>query len=117
MYDQDIALSDDSDDDSDEAYGNEDEFRPGDVVWAKYQKVWYPAKVALSTDLPSSLKRKLQSSSVFIPVIWYGENKFSLVQIRSIDHLSQIRIDEARASVSDDILIKYNMAVSDLRND
>ena len=117
VYDQDIALSDDSDDDSDEAYGNEDEFRPGDVVWAKYQKVWYPAKVALSTDLPSSLKKKLQSSSVFIPVIWYGENKFSLVQIRSIDHLSQNRIDEARASVSDDILIKYNMAVSDLRND
>ena len=79
-------------------------------------KVWYPAQVAASADRPS-FARKLQASATLLPVFRYGEQKYSLVQLRSIDHLSQNRVDEARASVSEDVLIKYNEAVSDLRND
>ena len=119
IHDDDIGLSDD-DSDLDEIFHDENSanFRPGDVVWARHQKIWYPAKIAGRADLPVSLKRKLQKSSAnLVPVLWYGKDKHSLIPIRFIDHLSQNRVDESRASVSEDILVKYNEALSDLRND
>ena len=115
ISDEDIDLSD-IESDIDETYG-EAEFRCGDVVWAKYGKTWYPAKICGSTEIPQALKNKLYQSTALVPVLWYVENKHSLVQIQNIDHLSQNRVDEARGSVSEDILVKYNEALSDLRND
>ena len=102
--------------DDDETYGD-NEFRPGDVVWAKYTRIWYPAKVCRSSDIPQSLKNKLKQSKTLFPIMWYVENKHSLVQIRNIDQLAQNRVDECRASVSEDILMMYNEALPDLRND
>ena len=68
-----------------------------------------------STEIPQALKNKLYQSTALVPVLWYVENKRSLVQIRNVDHLSRNRVDEARASVSEEV--KYNEALSDLRND
>ena len=109
--------SNDETDSEDECYGEGEEFRSGDVVWAKQGRTWYPGKIPPSTDISVELKSRLQKSKTLVPVSWYGENRQSLVQIRSIDHLSQNRVDEKRASKSVDMLVKYNEAVADLRND
>ena len=32
---------------------------PGDIVWAKYGKIWYPGKVVTIFDIPSEKQKKL----------------------------------------------------------
>ena len=119
-YDE-MCTANDSGSDSQSEYDSEDvyeaEFKAGDVVWGKYGKTWYPAKVCAVTELPVSLLKKLKGSYDLIPLKWYVENTFSLIRSRFVDVLAQNRVDEARASKSAETLQKYNEAVSDLRND
>ena len=89
----------------------------GYPVWAKYLRSWYPAKVVSPSDIPLSLQHKLQSSEGLIAVYWYGEDRYSLVQRTNTDVLAQNRVDEVRAAVSEQMLIKYNLALSDVHND
>ena len=114
VNDDDVEISD-TDSDTDDDPGNSD-INFGSVVWAKYCRTWYPAKVVSASELPSSLKSKLPHSGL-IPVKWYRENQYSLVYQRNLDTLAQNRVDEARASVSEQMLIKYNEALSDVQND
>ena len=67
--------------------------------------------------IPVVLQKKLKSIEGYIPVEWYGEGKYGLVKKGNTDTLSQNRKDESRAAVSEDMLIKYNLALSDLHND
>ena len=62
VYDgEDLGHSDDEteSDDDDPIYDN---FGPGDIVWAKWGRVRFPAKVASFKSLDSSLKTKLSRS-------------------------------------------------------
>ena len=105
-----------SDDESeiDEDHNATDNTNYGYAVCAKYLRTWYPAKVVSPDDIPPSLKRKLQTSDGLIAVQWYGEDRYSLVRWANTDILAQNRIDEVRAAVSEQMLIKYNMALSDI---
>ena len=108
-----------SDDESeiDDDHNDTDDTNYGYAVWAKYLRTWYPAKVVSPDDIPPSLKRKLQTSEGLIAVQWYGEDRYSLVQRTNTDTLAQNRIDEVRAAVTEQMLIKYNLALSDVHND
>ena len=121
MYCRDDSDADQSCADSDDEEIYTGSFKAGDIVWAKYQGTWYPAQVAKSDDLPSTLATKLRRCNIdAVPLKWYGENRFSLVRPKSIDMLAQNRVDEQRAAVSVagcDILARYHEALSDLRND
>ena len=116
--DADDPETDASDQESCESHDEyEGEFKDGDIVWGKYGRTWYPGRVCAVADLPNVLASRLRDSVDLIPLKWYGENNFSLVHSRFVDILSQNRVDEARASGSNEILLKYNEAVCDLRND
>lgn len=108
-----------SDEESDIEYDHNatDDTNYGYPIWAKYGQKWYPAKVVSPDVIPAVLQKKLKSVEGFIPVEWYGEGKYGLVKKRNTDTLSQNRKDESRAAVSEDMLIKYNLALSDLHND
>ena len=86
-------------------------------VWAKYYGTWYPAKIVTSNVLPPQLKKRLMRCDTFVPVQWYGEETYSLVQQQNIDNLAQNRCDDVRAAVSEDMLVKYNLALADVNND
>ena len=47
----------------------------------------------------------------------YGENNYSLVAVKNLDELAENKCDTARASSSEDMYHKYNLALADLRND
>ena len=70
-YDGASDLSSDSDDNP-----AEDSISPGDVVWAKYGRTWYPGKVAASYDIPPNQQRNFVrckgDNSVVIG--WHGVN-------------------------------------------
>ena len=68
-------------------------------------------------EISNLLKRKLLHSEELVAVQWYGEDRYSLVQRKNTDILAQNRVDEVRAAVSEHTLVKYNMALSDVRND
>ena len=117
VYDEnDGDATDDEESDSDDEVSDVN-YAYGFSVWAKYLRTWYPAKVVSTDVLPPALKRKFENSEGLVPVQWYGEDRYSLVQERHIDTLAQNRVDETRAGLSEQMLIKYNMALSDLHND
>ena len=70
-YDE-MCTANDSGSDSQSEYDSEDvyeaEFKAGDVVWGKYGKTWYPAKVCAVTELRVSLLKKLKGSYDLIPL-------------------------------------------------
>lgn len=115
VCDDDIAITDNDSDSEDDTENTETNF--GYAVWAKYYRTWYPSKVVSANELPASLKKKLANSEGLVPVQWYGDSSYSLIQQRNVDTLAQNRIDEARAAVSVDMLVKYNNALSDVHND
>lgn len=104
---------------SDESDDEEADISPGSIVWAKYGKRFYPAKVTCRSDLPNNLKtglfRRQKSGSVIVK--WYGENNFSWVKVASVEDLAENKIDSSRASIDEDMMQKYQLALSDLRDD
>ena len=119
ICDNEVDRSDsDSDDEVYEALLNSD-LRTGDVVWGSYQGTWYPARIASTAEISTTLLSKIRKSKNrdLVPVFWYGENKYSIVNARKIDLLGENRSDAARASISVDILVKYNATIADLNKD
>lgn len=96
---------------------DEESFKPGDVVWAKHGRMWYPARVVSPFDVPEHLKgpltRHLTQSKVLVK--WYGEDNFSSITIDHLDYLAENKIDSARASRSHNMLLLYQEALADLR--
>ena len=79
--DADDSETDASDQESCESHDEyEEEFKDGDIVWGKYERTWYPARVCAVADLPNVLASRLKDSVDLIPLKWYGENNFSLVR-------------------------------------
>ena len=111
---EDEGCTDDESDMSD----NEQPFNRGDIVWAKYGKLFYPAKVVGKKDVPIEHHRQLfsGSSDKHAVVMWYGEDKYSRVLVSKITLLAESREDAKRAT-NQDILLLYNLALADLRND
>ena len=92
---------------------------PGDIVWARYGRCFYPAKIISYSGLPSNLQsglfRKKKSESVIVK--WYGESNFSWVRLKNIDELAENKIDNARASMNKSMQQTYQLALADLRNE
>ena len=120
LDDEDHGQSDvdeDNDDEVDEE--NFSSYAPGDIVWGKYGKNYYPAKIVSHGELPERLQKglfRLRKPESAI-VKWYGEDNFSWVKIKDIDELAENKCDSARASLNEDIHQKYQLALADLRND
>lgn len=49
------------------------------VVWAKYGKFWYPAKVVSLETVPTNFRKKLPSTENKYVISWFGESKFSAI--------------------------------------
>ena len=43
---------------TDESSEDEEEFNPGDVIWAKHGRIWYPAQICSLNDVPSNLQHQ-----------------------------------------------------------
>ena len=43
---------------TDESSEDEEEFNPGDVIWAKDGRIWYPAQICSLNDVPSNLQHQ-----------------------------------------------------------
>ena len=120
LDDEDHGQSDVDEDDDDEVdEENFSSYAPGDIVWGKYGKNYYPAKIVSYGELPERLQKGLfclrKPESVIVK--WYGEDNFSWVKIKDIDELAENKCDSARASLNEDIHQKYQLALADLRND
>ena len=113
----DVGCSDLEDSDADDVENYN--FGPGDIVWAKYGRTYFPAKVVnykeLSEKLQADLNRTRKSESIVVE--WYGENNYSWVNVRNLDELSENKCDSARVAVNEDIYLRYQQALADLRND
>ena len=91
----DLSCTDDEEDQK------ESQFTPGDVVWAKHGRTWYPAKVLSRADVPENLHKSLFRNKVDELVVqWYGEKTFSWKRTSQLDHLSENHIDSSLASKS-----------------
>lgn len=108
----DLSSESDSEDD-------DENLAPGEVVWAKYGKTWYPAQIVSHCDVPLKLPKNLFRSKGkdFIVVKWYGEERYSKVRTANVDTLAENKVDAARASKSDKMHLLYQLALSDLRKD
>ena len=118
INDADFDASDESEDEDEcDALINSD-LRTGDVVWAKFSRTWYPARIACMSEVPESLAKRIRASKAgLVPLLWYGEARYGSASIRYIDTLGENRCDAARAAVSVDILGRYNAALADLNKD
>ena len=122
--DEDLGHSDeeseDESDDDDEVFAGNSNFSPGDVVWTKWGRKCFPAKVISYKELESSIKTKLSRSKKthdYVVVQWYGENNYNWVNVKNMYELSENRCDAANAAKSEDIHQRYQLALADLRND
>lgn len=113
----------DNDDEATDYSGSESEdendgIAPGDIVWGKYGKYWYPGKVVPQQDVPIEHHNFLRcNDSHKVVVKWYGENSFSKIKINNLDLLAENKVDAARAARSSYIHECYQLALSDLRQD
>ena len=106
--------------DENEVYCGNSNFGPGDIVWAKWGRKYFPAKVISYKELDSSIKTKLRCSkktSDYVVVQWYGENNYNWVSVKNMYELSENKCDAANAAKNKDIQQSYQLAVADLRND
>lgn len=111
-------LNDSDRDGTDESESDSECFSPGDIVWAKYQRTYFPAKVVTPSEVPvqlhKTLFRSLQDSVV---VRWYGESNFSRIKIANVDPLAENKVDSSRAAKNNTIFMNYQLALADLRKD
>ena len=100
-------VSDTSDVDDDDG---DDEFKPGDIVWAKHGRIWYPAQIHSLADLLSHLQSHFSLQRDKLLVKWFGEENYSSVTITQVDILGENLIDAATAK-SKFIMEQYNIAL------
>ena len=105
-----------TDEEPDEDDTNDVAFNRGQIVWAKYGRKSYPAKIVGKEDVSEKYQKQLFSvnSDGFIVVHWYGEN--SRIKVSKIQILGESR-EGLKLADQPDILLKYNMALADLRDD
>ena len=116
---EDAQFHDDDDDDdqgqndeSDESSEiEEEEFNPGDVIWAKHGRIWYPAQICTLNDAPSNLQHRFCVQNNKVIVKWFGQNNLSLVNSSQINVLGENLVDAARAAKSTFTMAKYNIAL------
>ena len=101
-----------TDDTSDESEEEEDvEFTPGDVIWAKHGRIWYPAKICCLNDKPPHLQNSFLVQKDTLIVKWYGEDNYSAVNANQVDILGENLVDASRAARSKYIMQEYNIAL------
>ena len=107
-----------TDEEPDEDDTDDVAFNHGQIVWAKYGRKSYPAKIVGKEDVSEKYQKQLFSvnSDGFTVVHWYGENSYSKIKVSKIQILRESREDSKLAD-QPDILLKYNMALADLRDD
>ena len=92
---------DESENEMDESTTEEnDEHNPGDIVWAQHGRIWYPAQVVTSGDLPPQLQKQFSTLKEKVIVKWFGENNFSYLNPKQIDSLGKNLVDASRAAKS-----------------
>ena len=66
-FDDDDQSQTDESDDEDE----EEEINPGDVIWAKHGRIWYPAQICSLNDVPSNLQHRfcVQNNKVIVKLL------------------------------------------------
>ena len=107
-----------TDEEPDEDDTDDVAFNRGQIVWAKYGSKSYPAKIVGKEDVSEKYQKQLFSvnSDGFTVVHWHGENSYSRIKVSKIQILRESREDSKLAD-QPDILLKYNMALADLRDD
>ena len=115
---KDAQFHDDDDDDegqNDESYesseNEEEKFNPGDVIWAKHDRIQYPAQIRTLNDVPSNLQHRFCVQNNKVIVKWFRQNNLSLVNSSQIDVLGENLVDAARAAKSTFTMAKYNIAL------
>ena len=110
-------MSDASTSSDTDSYLEEESFKPGDVVWARHGRIWYPAKVLSPTEVPdhlkSSLLRHLTQNKVVVK--WYGEDNYTTISVQHVNHLAENKLDVARAARSHSMQLLYQQALADVR--
>ena len=59
-------------DESDESTeGEEEKFNPGDVIWNKHGRLWYPVQICNLNDVPSNLQHRfcVQNNKVIVKLL------------------------------------------------
>ena len=115
----DIGQSDEEcDDDDEDNEENSSSYAPGDIVWGKYGKFYYPAKIVSHGEFPEKLQKSFRvRKAESVIVRWYGEGNFSWVQNKNLDELAENKSDSTRAAINEEMHHKYQLALADLRND
>ena len=113
---KDAQFHDDDDqgqtDESDESSEDEEEkVNPGDVIWAKHDRIWYPAQICCLNNVPSNLQHQFRVQNNKVIVKWFLENNFSSVNSSQINVLGENIVDVARAAKSTFIVEQYNIAL------
>ena len=69
FHDDDYQSQTDELDESSE--DEEEEFNPGDVIWTKRGRIWYPAQVCSLNDAPSNLQHRfcVQNNNVIVKLL------------------------------------------------
>ena len=114
--DMDSDCHDDDDDSqtdtSDESEEDEEtEFNPGDVIWAKHGRIWYPAQICSLSDVPCHLQHRFPVQKSKLIVKWFGEENYSSVTATQVDVPGENLVDAARASISKFVTEQYNVAL------
>ena len=86
----------------------------GEIVWTKFGRTWYPAKVCCLENKPLNVKDKLKRGKDHIIVKWYddGDNYASL-NVKDVDSLADNKIDHQRAASSKKMMELYSRAHGD----
>ena len=88
---------------------------PGSIVWVCWGSRWYPAKVVLLAEVPESVRSSLRKDSVRSVVVkFYGDEDFGRVDIKKVEELGMTNLD-LRRSRTPGVMLKYNLALADLK--
>ena len=109
-----VGQSDLSDSDTEEDVESSN-IIPGDIVWAKHGRVWYPAKVVHLDSVPINIAKLLgRSATNKIVVQWWNEDNYSALHESKVELLGRNQIDEFRANRSRQVSRNYHLAVAEL---
>ena len=94
---------------------DDDITEPGSIVWVCWGSRWYPAKVVLLAEVPEPVRRSLRKGTGRSVVVkFFGDEDYSRVDIGKMEELGMTSTD-LRRSRSPGIMLKYNLALADLK--
>ena len=109
FHDDDQGQTNESDESSED---EEEKFNPGDVIWAKHGRIFYPGQICSLNDVPSNLQHRFLVQNKVI-VKSFGENNFPSVNSSQIDVLGENLVDAARAAKSIFVAEQYNIPLGE----